>query len=126
MKASQNQIHAANNLLITLVGSSPLCDAALLMSVQGFSNPTKTDRRFFQSRIRELIQQGVVEKVIVPSNRKNSNGSTVKCFRLVSDSTGAAIQDDGAAVFVQADDGKDDDFVGRYFVFIMCPLPHFS
>ncbi|KAF6766510.1 hypothetical protein DFP72DRAFT_866743 [Ephemerocybe angulata] len=94
LKASQSQIHAANNLLITL----------------GFHNPTKTDRRFFQSRIRELIQQGVIEKVIVPSNRKNSSGSTVKCFRLVDEAGGRdEIDDDG--VVVQADDEKDDDAV---------------
>lgn len=82
------------------------------MFFKGFPNPTKTDRRFFQSRIRELIQQGIIEKVIVPSNRKNSNGSTVKCFRLVSDGTGG-FQDNDGAVVVQLDDGKDDDIVGK-------------
>lgn len=95
LKACQNGIHASHNLLITL----------------GFANPTKTDRRFFQSRIRELIQQGVIEKVIVPSNRKGSHGSSVKCFRLVSDDAGDA-QNNDDAVIVQADDGKDDDIGG--------------
>ncbi|KAF9455017.1 hypothetical protein P691DRAFT_691292 [Macrolepiota fuliginosa MF-IS2] len=68
LKASKNYIHESNNMLITL----------------GFSKPTKTDRRFFQSRIKELIQQGVIEKVVVPSSRRKSSKSLVKCFRLVT------------------------------------------
>ncbi|KAF5355772.1 hypothetical protein D9756_004049 [Leucocoprinus leucothites] len=68
LKASKNYIHESNNMLITI----------------GFSNPTKTDRRFFQSRIKELIQQGVIEKVVVPSLRKKTSTAMVKCFRLVT------------------------------------------
>ncbi|KAF8898469.1 hypothetical protein BD779DRAFT_11912 [Infundibulicybe gibba] len=68
LQASKNHIHAANNILLTL----------------GFSNPTKTDRRFFQTRIRELIQQGIIEKVVVPSNRTKSPNASVACFRLVA------------------------------------------
>ena len=88
LKASRNNIHASNNMLITLVSLNLWVTAFLAefcsdcFLIQGFSNPTKTDRRFFQSRIREMIQQGIIQKVIVPSNRKNSNTS-VKCFRLV-------------------------------------------
>ncbi|KAF8912964.1 hypothetical protein CPB84DRAFT_1670756 [Gymnopilus junonius] len=67
LKASKNHMHASNNMLITL----------------GFSNPTKTDRRFFQSRIREMIQQRLIDKVVVPSNKKKSLNKSVKCFRLV-------------------------------------------
>ncbi|KAL0071703.1 hypothetical protein AAF712_000625 [Marasmius tenuissimus] len=70
LKASKNNMHVSNNMLLTL----------------GFSNPTKTDRRFFQSRIRDLVQQGVVEKVIVPSIRKKSTrASNVLCLRLVDE-----------------------------------------
>ncbi|KXN81128.1 Transcription factor tau subunit sfc3 [Leucoagaricus sp. SymC.cos] len=68
LKASKNYIHESNNMLITI----------------GFSTPTKTDRRFFQSRIKELIQQGVIEKVVVPSLRKKASTAMVKCFRLVT------------------------------------------
>ncbi|KAK0478540.1 hypothetical protein IW261DRAFT_1551813 [Armillaria novae-zelandiae] len=46
LKVSKNQIHPANNLIITI----------------GFKHPTKTDRRFFQGRIREMIQEGIIEK----------------------------------------------------------------
>ncbi|KAH0590291.1 hypothetical protein H2248_000453 [Termitomyces sp. 'cryptogamus'] len=90
LKASKNQMHASNNMLITL----------------GFANPTKTDRRFFQSRIREMIQQGVIEKVVVPSNNRKSSNASVKCFRLVSkDRSGR----DDEVVVVQPQDGDDDE-----------------
>lgn len=49
---------------------------------QGFVRPTKTDRRFFQTRLRELIQQGVIERVLVPSNKAWDR--TIKCIRLVT------------------------------------------
>jgi transcription factor C subunit 3 len=59
-----------------------------------------------------LIQQGVIEKVIVPSNRKKSTGSSVKCFRLVNEN---AEQKDGEeGILVQADDSRDDDIVGTF------------
>ncbi|TFK30753.1 hypothetical protein FA15DRAFT_580399 [Coprinopsis marcescibilis] len=93
LKASKNSIHASNNMLLTL----------------GFTNPTKTDRRFFQSRIRELIQQGVIEKVLVPSNRKKSgSSSSVKCFRLVTED---GHNDMDGAVVVKTDDDKEDDLL---------------
>ncbi|KAF8559362.1 hypothetical protein OG21DRAFT_1594769 [Imleria badia] len=66
LKASKNHIHQSNNLLITI----------------GFVHPTKTDRRFFQTRLRELIQQGVVERVLVPSSKTRDR--TIKCIRLVA------------------------------------------
>lgn len=94
LKASKNNIHASNNMLLTL----------------GFSNPTKTDRRFFQGRIRELLQQGVIEKVLVPSNRKKSNGTSVKCFRLVTENPANEIE---GAVVVQGEDDKEDEMIGE-------------
>ncbi|KAG1841331.1 hypothetical protein DFJ58DRAFT_845058 [Suillus subalutaceus] len=66
LKASQNNMHASNNLIITI----------------GFANPTKTDRRFFQTRLRELIAQGVIERVLVPSSKVKDR--LVKCIRLVA------------------------------------------
>ncbi|KAI6046107.1 hypothetical protein EDC04DRAFT_1872913 [Pisolithus marmoratus] len=65
LKASMNHMHASNNLLVAI----------------GFNNPTKTDRRFFRTRLRELIQQGVIERVSVPPRRPA--GRMVKCIRLV-------------------------------------------
>lgn len=66
LKASQNNIHASNNLIITI----------------GITNPTKTDRRFFKTRLRELIAQGVIERVLVPSSKFKDR--LVKCIRLVA------------------------------------------
>ena len=79
---------------------------------KGFANPTKTDRRFFQSRIREMIQQGVIEKVVVPSNKRKSLNASVKCFRLVSKDRNGR---DDEGVVVQLQDGDDDEKeVGQY------------
>ncbi|KAG9314611.1 hypothetical protein JVU11DRAFT_5415 [Chiua virens] len=66
LKASRNHIHPSKNLLMTI----------------GFMHPTKTDRRFFQTRLRELIQQGVIEHVLVPSRKTPDR--TIKCIRLVA------------------------------------------
>ncbi|TFK36810.1 hypothetical protein BDQ12DRAFT_633054 [Crucibulum laeve] len=93
LKASKNYIHASNNMLITL----------------GFSNPTKTDRRFFQSRIREMIQQGTIEKVVVPSNKKKSINASVKCFRLVTSEKNG---EEGVVVQNEADDDEKDGGIG--------------
>ncbi|KAG6333065.1 hypothetical protein ID866_6027 [Astraeus odoratus] len=65
LKASINHMHALNNLLVAI----------------GFNNPTKTDRRFFRTRLRELIQQGTIERVSVPHS--TVGGRMVKCIRLV-------------------------------------------
>lgn len=61
----------------------------LTTHLQGFLNPSKTDRRFFQSRLRELIENRVVERVMVPSAIR-SGPASVPCIRLISNN------DDGA------------------------------
>lgn len=58
---------------------------------QGFLNPTKTDRRFFQSRLRELVENRVVERVMVPSAIR-SGPASVPCIRLISNNDDAANQ----------------------------------
>ena len=52
---------------------------------QGFADPSRTDRRFFQNRLRKLEQEGTIERVQVPhpSNRKTTN-STLCYIRLVN------------------------------------------
>lgn len=90
LQASKNHIHPSNNLLVTV----------------GFANPTKTDRRFFQSRIRELLHEGIVEKVIVPSQRRKSGNAFVKCLRLVSEEN--RLQDTQTEVFPDVDDERDE------------------
>lgn len=83
----------------------------LLQSKQGFSNPTKTDRRFFQSRIREMIQQGLIEKVVVPNARKKSLNTSVKCFRLVKHEVSAPPE--SAVVVSDMEDDIDDVLLGN-------------
>ncbi|KAG7450158.1 uncharacterized protein BT62DRAFT_884415 [Guyanagaster necrorhizus] len=90
LKVSKNQIHPANNLIITI----------------GFKHPTKTDRRFFQSRIREMIQEGIIEKVVVPNRKKNS-ASSVTCFRLVEEEVQSRAR--GPVAVPDADDDEDNE-----------------
>jgi hypothetical protein len=87
LKHSESHTHASQNLLVTIVNKNffDLTRRFNLTSIfQGFPNPTKTDRRFFQSRLRELVDNRVVERVIVPSVNK-SGPASVPCIRLVSD-----------------------------------------
>ncbi|KAJ6519412.1 hypothetical protein C8R45DRAFT_1066116 [Mycena sanguinolenta] len=89
LKASKNLMHASHNMLIAI----------------GFANPTKTDRRFFASHTRELLEQRVIESVFVPGKVKRSpNAAGVKCFRLVSADSGPAPQ-----VVQPDDDALADD-----------------
>lgn len=53
-----------------------------------------------------MIQQGIIEKVVVPSNKKRSFNTSVKCFRLViRDQEGK--RDD--SVIIAPPDGDDDE-----------------
>ncbi|KAF7306563.1 B-block-TFIIIC domain-containing protein [Mycena indigotica] len=75
LKASKNQMHASSNMLIAI----------------GFQHPTKTDRRFFTARMRELVEQRVVDGI--------------KCYRLVSSDTEST---QGDVAPTQADDDPDE------------------
>ena len=116
LKASKNHIHASNNMLITLVRCPSFSTLVISPFLQGFSNPTKTDRRFFQSRIRDMIQQRVIEKVIVPNNKKKLPNTAVKCFRLVEDAPSLSL--DSAVVISDLEDDIEDNDLG--WLFIMC------
>ncbi|KAG1810103.1 uncharacterized protein HD556DRAFT_1428263 [Suillus plorans] len=87
LKASPNNIHASNNLIITI----------------GFMDPTKTDRRFFETRLRELIAQGVIERVLVPSFKVKDRH--VKCIRLVAPDS----QLSEGGVILAPQEGEEDD-----------------
>ncbi|KAF9821815.1 hypothetical protein IEO21_00245 [Rhodonia placenta] len=69
LKNSPNGIQPATNLLPKL----------------GFLKPVKTDRRFFQVRLRELVEQGIIERVQVmhPNRDRFPNRRTI-CIRLVN------------------------------------------
>ncbi|PSR80716.1 hypothetical protein PHLCEN_2v6632 [Hermanssonia centrifuga] len=85
LKNSPHHMHAAQNLLVTI----------------GFPNPVKAERRFFQTRLRELIAQGVLEKVQVP----RPNGKYVQCIRLLAPDTA----DDHEGGNVPLVEGMDDE-----------------
>ncbi|KAJ7169467.1 hypothetical protein C8R46DRAFT_1088869 [Mycena filopes] len=89
LKASKNSMHASNNMLIAL----------------GFARPTKTDRRFFASRTRELVEQRVIEPVFVPvKGRKGITTSGVRCFRLVAPDSDPGTAPATEGIIVQPDD----------------------
>ncbi|KAJ7124740.1 hypothetical protein C8R43DRAFT_31912 [Mycena crocata] len=97
LKASKNLMHASNNMLIAI----------------GFAHPTKTDRRFFASRTRELLEQRIIENVFVPSKRKGAANGGVKCFRLVSaDPEQAAIAAQDGVIVQSVDDGPPEEQSG--------------
>ena len=72
----------------------------LINLFQGFLNPTKTDRRFFQSRLRELIENHVVERVTLPSTARSGQG-VIPCIRLLLDDVGAANVNESPATFTR-------------------------
>ncbi|OCH96710.1 hypothetical protein OBBRIDRAFT_787280 [Obba rivulosa] len=68
LKNSPNNLHASQNMLIKI----------------GFQNPVKADRRFFRSRLRELMDQGLIDKVQVPhADRERFPDRKITCIRLL-------------------------------------------
>jgi hypothetical protein len=91
----------------------------VLVQLQGFANPTRPDRRFFQARLRELVAEGVIERVAVPNHQRKGTTTYVKCLRLVSPDTGETAEGDDTIVEPDsiADDGQDigfEDSLGTY------------
>jgi hypothetical protein len=79
VERSTNQIHQYNNMIISAVSLWFLIDLILSTesASQGFANPTKSQRRFFTSRLNDMIQEGLLEKIAVPTER----GSAI-CVKL--------------------------------------------
>ncbi|KAA1468493.1 hypothetical protein DENSPDRAFT_833797 [Dentipellis sp. KUC8613] len=93
LKHSSNFIHPTQNLLIAI----------------GFSNPTKTERRFFQIRLRELADLGVIEKVLVQNSNKRAKKTAIPCIRLITEETQSQPQVQGAdGSNIVADVGDDE------------------
>ncbi|KAJ3753325.1 hypothetical protein EV360DRAFT_24151, partial [Lentinula raphanica] len=108
LKAFTNNMHVSNNVRYSV------CNLVFKWSDsfrKGFARPTKIDRQFFYRRIQELIQQGVVEKVLVPSKRKKSQVASVLCLRLVNENGGGGDGDEdrGGAVVVPPIAGSDQE-----------------
>ncbi|KAI0651544.1 hypothetical protein C8Q79DRAFT_933943 [Trametes meyenii] len=96
LKSCPHNMHTSSNIMIKI----------------GFVNPTRTDRRFFRSRLRELMEHGVIEKVQVPhADRKRFPDRKVQCIRLVTgdvepQSHGEVVVDDDFEE-LEAADAKD-------------------
>ena len=76
---------------------------SLTVGIQGFVNPTRTDRRFFRTRLRELMEQGFIEKVQVPhADRRRHADKKVPCIRLITDDESGQVP--GEVVSVEDDD----------------------
>ncbi|KAI0374486.1 hypothetical protein BV20DRAFT_961659 [Pilatotrama ljubarskyi] len=99
LKNCPHYMHTSSNIMVKI----------------GFVNPTRTDRRFFRTRLRELMEQGVIEKVQVPhADRKRYPDRRVQCIRLItederSQSQGEVVADDD---FEEVEAVHDDDYTG--------------
>jgi oxalate---CoA ligase len=63
-----------------------------------------------------MIQQHIIEKVIVPNNKKKVPNTTVKCFRLVEDTPSPLL--DGAVVVSDLEDDIEDSDLGWLFMIV--------
>lgn len=63
-----------------------------------------------------MIQQRIIEKVIVPNNRKKVPNTAVKCFRLVEDVPAPLL--DSAVVIPDLEDDVEDNDPGWLFMIV--------
>ena len=61
-----------------------------------------------------MIQQRIIEKVIVPNNKKKVPNTAVKCFRLVEDVPSPLL--DSAVVISDFEDDIEDSDLGWLFM----------
>ncbi|KAI0768599.1 hypothetical protein BD413DRAFT_563329 [Trametes elegans] len=97
LKSCPHNMHTSSNIMVKI----------------GFANPTRTDRRFFRTRLRELMEQGVIEKVQVPhADRQRFPGRKVPCIRLISEDENSQVQ--GEVVPIDDEDLEADagDYTG--------------
>ncbi|THH21010.1 hypothetical protein EW146_g465 [Bondarzewia mesenterica] len=76
LMSSKDQIHPSQNLLVTIV-------CALTFLLSAFPTRPKRTVVFFQLRLRELLEEGLIEKVSVPNGNKRLPNSKIPCIRLV-------------------------------------------
>lgn len=56
-----------------------------------------------------MIQQGLIEKVVVPSNKRKTINGSVKCFRLVTADEGTGIGEVDLIAQPQGDEEEKED-----------------
>ncbi|VDB93398.1 unnamed protein product [Peniophora sp. CBMAI 1063] len=93
LKSAQGNVYPAQNLIVTI----------------GFTNPTKTERRFFQTRLRELMEQGVIERCTVPHPNPRRSKYKIPSIRLLDPDAGPDGDADDAAV-----DEEEEPGTGRF------------
>jgi hypothetical protein len=62
----------------------------------------------FQSKIRELIQQGLLEKVLVSKTTTKGKDTTTNCLRLASLGSVQQPEGDGMIQISEADDEREE------------------
>lgn len=70
-----------------------------------------------------MIQQQLIEKVVVPSNKRNSSSKSVKCFRLVKQEL--STPGDTGVILSDADDDMGDIALGENSI-VRVPLEIYS
>lgn len=63
-----------------------------------------------------MIQQGLIEKVIVPNKQKKTTVASVKCLRLLDGNSTSLLEE--ANIVLDHDDNFDDDEIGKTMVLI--------
>lgn len=79
----------------------------MLTRPKGFENPTKTERRFFSTRLNELINLGIIEKVTL-TNSSTGKAST-QCIRLIKTDVGEGGEAEGEVTTMQAGSSNQMD-----------------
>ncbi|KZV74696.1 hypothetical protein PENSPDRAFT_741986 [Peniophora sp. CONT] len=98
--------------IVTLLRSAPsnVYPAQNLIVTIGFTNPTKTERRFFQTRLRELVDQGVIERCTVPHPNPRRSKYRVQSIRLLDADAGPAGEADDAGI----DEEEEEALTGKF------------
>ena len=76
---------------------------------KGFEKPTKTERRFFSTRLNELINLGVIEKVTLTNS--TTGKTSTQCIRLVKTDVAEGAEAEEEATPAQAGPSKQLDEV---------------
>jgi oxalate---CoA ligase len=106
VERSTNQIHQYNNMIVSAVSLWFLVNHILSTesAPQGFANPTKSQRRFFTSRLNDMIQEGLLEKMGVPTDR-----GTAICVKLTDKGRESLVKQTSQDPGLDLDKSVDDN-----------------
>ncbi|KAI5123716.1 hypothetical protein M0805_000310 [Coniferiporia weirii] len=95
LKHSVNEIQPYNNIAVRI----------------GFRPRSRTDRRFFIARLKELIAEGTIEKILVTSANPNITQNRQLCLRLVSSEKDKVINQDANIIKASDEEEKEEDMI---------------